>query len=180
MRPIRGCRSRRVCALGSLKDEGLIARVGLCNVTVGQIEEARQITEIAAVQVEVSVWHDENLLNGVVEDWWVSMGVPWKVLFGERRIGLPTVRFEVDFRAPAFLEDELRFSLSIKRIGSKSVELDHVVQRNTTTLWQCAQSPGLKPSDGSGGTSSKNRRPRFSDGERPSGRPGAGTSSYFG
>ena len=54
-------------ALGSLKDEGLIARVGLCNVTVGQIEEARQITEIAAVQVELSVWHDENLLNGVVE-----------------------------------------------------------------------------------------------------------------
>jgi 4-hydroxybenzoyl-CoA thioesterase len=80
-----------------------------------------------------------DLLNGVVEDWWISMGVPWKVLFGERRIGLPTVRFEVDFRAPAFLEDELRFSLSIKRIGSKSVELDHVVQRGATTLWQCAQ-----------------------------------------
>ena len=80
-----------------------------------------------------------DLLNGVVEDWWIAMGVPWKVLFGERRIGLPTVRFEVDFRAPAFLEDELRFSLSIKRIGSKSVELEHVVQRGATTLWQCAQ-----------------------------------------
>ena len=66
-------------------------------------------------------------LNGVVEDWWISMGHPWKVLFGERRIGLPTVRFEVDFRAPALLEDELRFTLAIKRIGSKSVELDHVV-----------------------------------------------------
>ena len=80
-----------------------------------------------------------DLLNGVVEDWWISMGVPWRVLFGERRIGLPTVRFEVDFRAPAFLEDELRFTLSIKRIGSKSVELEHVVQRGATTLWQCAQ-----------------------------------------
>jgi 4-hydroxybenzoyl-CoA thioesterase len=67
------------------------------------------------------------------------MGVPWRVLFGERRIGLPTVRFEVDFRAPAFLEDELRFSLSIKRLGGKSVALDHIVQRGTTTLWQCAQ-----------------------------------------
>ena len=80
-----------------------------------------------------------DLLNGVVEDWWISMGVPWKVLFGERRIGLPTVRFEVDFRAPAFLEDELRFTLQVKRVGSKSVELDHVVQRGVTTLWQCAQ-----------------------------------------
>jgi 4-hydroxybenzoyl-CoA thioesterase len=80
-----------------------------------------------------------DLLNGVIEDWWISMGVPWKVLFGERRIGLPTVRFEVDFRAPAFLEDELRFTLQVKRIGSKSVELDHVVQRGATTLWQCTQ-----------------------------------------
>lgn len=80
-----------------------------------------------------------DLLNGVVEDWWISMGVPWKTLFGARRIGLPTVHFEVDFRAPAFLEDELRFTLSIKRIGGKSVDLDHVIQRGATTLWQCAQ-----------------------------------------
>jgi 4-hydroxybenzoyl-CoA thioesterase len=80
-----------------------------------------------------------DLLNGVVEDWWIAMGHPWKVLFGERRIGLPTVRFEVDFRAPAFLEDELRFTLSVKRIGGKSVALDHVVQRGATTLWHCAQ-----------------------------------------
>ena len=55
-----------VRALAALKDEGLIERVALCNVNVGQIEEARRITDIAAVQVEVSVWHDENLLNGVV------------------------------------------------------------------------------------------------------------------
>lgn len=80
-----------------------------------------------------------DLLNGVVEDWWISMGVPWRTLFGERRIGLPTVRFEVDFRAPAFLEDELRFTLSIRRIGGKSIELEHLVQRGATTLWQCAQ-----------------------------------------
>jgi len=80
-----------------------------------------------------------DLLNGVVEDWWGSMGVPWKVLFGQRRIGLPTVRFEVDFRAPAFLGDELRFSLAVKRIGNKSVELNHSVRRGDTTLWQCAQ-----------------------------------------
>ena len=56
-----------VRALASLKDEGLVARVGLCNVTVGQIEEARRITEISAVQVELSVWQDENVLNGVLD-----------------------------------------------------------------------------------------------------------------
>jgi len=59
--------STSVRALASLREDGLIARIGLCNVTVGQIEEARRITEIAAVQVELSVWHDDNLLNGVVQ-----------------------------------------------------------------------------------------------------------------
>jgi aryl-alcohol dehydrogenase-like predicted oxidoreductase len=56
-----------VRALASLHDEGLVARIGLCNVNVRQIEEARSIAEIAAVQVELSVWHDESLLNGVVD-----------------------------------------------------------------------------------------------------------------
>jgi aryl-alcohol dehydrogenase-like predicted oxidoreductase len=59
--------STSVRALAALKAERLVARVGLCNVNVGQIAEARRITEIASVQVELSVWHDEALLNGVVE-----------------------------------------------------------------------------------------------------------------
>ena len=56
--------STSVRALGALKDEGLVARLGLCNVNVGQIDEARHSADISAVQVELSVWHDENLLNG--------------------------------------------------------------------------------------------------------------------
>src|SRR5262245_28345930 len=55
-----------VRALASLKDERLVERIGLCNMTVGQIEEARRIADISAVQVELSVWQDENVLNGVV------------------------------------------------------------------------------------------------------------------
>ena len=58
--------STSVRALASLKDEGLVARIGLCNVNVGQIEEARRIAEISAVQVELNLWHQDNLLNGVV------------------------------------------------------------------------------------------------------------------
>src|SRR5262245_11006700 len=56
-----------VRALASLKRDGLIERIGLCNVTVGQIDEARRITDIDAVQVELSVWHDDNILSGVAE-----------------------------------------------------------------------------------------------------------------
>jgi len=58
--------STSVRALADLKRQGLIASVGLCNVTVSQIEEARRIVEIDAVQVEASLWHDEHFLSGVV------------------------------------------------------------------------------------------------------------------
>jgi len=56
-----------VRALDSLKRDGLIDAIGLCNVTVGQIEQAAEITEIASVQVELSLWCDDSLMNGVAE-----------------------------------------------------------------------------------------------------------------
>jgi aryl-alcohol dehydrogenase-like predicted oxidoreductase/predicted kinase len=56
-----------VRALDALKREGLVERIGLCNVNLTQIEEARRIAEISAVQVEISLWHQINILNGVLE-----------------------------------------------------------------------------------------------------------------
>jgi aryl-alcohol dehydrogenase-like predicted oxidoreductase/histidinol phosphatase-like enzyme/predicted kinase len=56
-----------VRALEQLKREGLVSAIGLCNVTVGQIEEARRIIDIDAVQVELSIWHDHHFLSGVVD-----------------------------------------------------------------------------------------------------------------
>jgi aryl-alcohol dehydrogenase-like predicted oxidoreductase/histidinol phosphatase-like enzyme/predicted kinase len=55
-----------VRALADLQRQGVIATIGLCNVTVGQIEEARRIVELAAIQVEASLWHDQQFLSGVV------------------------------------------------------------------------------------------------------------------
>lgn len=80
--------STSVRALAALKDEGLVARIGLCNVNVGQIEEARRIAEISAVQVELSVWHDESLLNGVVQ-YCTAHGIQliaYRPLGGSRRV----------------------------------------------------------------------------------------------
>ena len=54
-----------VRALAALKRDGRVGAIGLCNVTVGQIEEARRITEIDTIQVELSLWHDEHFLSGV-------------------------------------------------------------------------------------------------------------------
>jgi aryl-alcohol dehydrogenase-like predicted oxidoreductase len=56
-----------VRALAALQSEGAIRRIGLCNVTVGQIAAARRIAEISCVQVSLSPFDDENLRNGVAE-----------------------------------------------------------------------------------------------------------------
>ena len=56
-----------VRALAALKRDGLVKAIGLCNVTVGQIETARGITDIDAIQNELSVWHDGSILSGVAE-----------------------------------------------------------------------------------------------------------------
>jgi aryl-alcohol dehydrogenase-like predicted oxidoreductase len=55
-----------VRALHALQRRGLVQSIGLCNVTVGQIEEARRIWDIASVQVELSIWQDASILSGVL------------------------------------------------------------------------------------------------------------------
>lgn len=59
--------STSVRALDALRRDGLIESIGLCNVNVGQIDEARQITDIASVQVELSLWNDGHILSGVAK-----------------------------------------------------------------------------------------------------------------
>jgi aryl-alcohol dehydrogenase-like predicted oxidoreductase len=56
-----------VRALAALQQEGRIRRIGLCNVNVQQIRQARAIAEISAVQVSLSVLDDTNLRGGVAE-----------------------------------------------------------------------------------------------------------------
>lgn len=56
-----------VRAMARLKDEGKVRAVGLCNVTVSQLEAAREITDIATVQVSLSPFDDESLRNGVAD-----------------------------------------------------------------------------------------------------------------
>ena len=63
--PTRARRSPPACARSRAQARRRIESIGLCNVNVGQIEEARRIAEIAAVQVELSVWKDDNILSGV-------------------------------------------------------------------------------------------------------------------
>jgi aryl-alcohol dehydrogenase-like predicted oxidoreductase/histidinol phosphatase-like enzyme len=56
-----------VRALAALQDDGRIEQIGLGNVTLGQLREALDLAPIAAVQVELSPWHDASLRGGLVE-----------------------------------------------------------------------------------------------------------------
>ncbi|WPH22003.1 acyl-CoA thioesterase [Variovorax paradoxus] len=64
------------------------------------------------------------MLNGLVEDW-VSegLGVDYHALISERRIGLPTVRLEADFRAVSRMGDRVTLGLAVERLGSRSMTL---------------------------------------------------------
>jgi aryl-alcohol dehydrogenase-like predicted oxidoreductase/histidinol phosphatase-like enzyme/predicted kinase len=76
-----------VRALDELRRDGLIEAIGLCNVTVGQLEEACAIAPIASVQVELGVWCDDAILGGVL-GYCVAHDIPvlaHRPLGGERR-----------------------------------------------------------------------------------------------
>jgi 4-hydroxybenzoyl-CoA thioesterase len=64
------------------------------------------------------------MLNGLVEDW-VSegLGIGYHALIAERRIGLPTVRLEADFRAVSRMGDQVMLGLAVERLGSRSMAL---------------------------------------------------------
>jgi len=64
------------------------------------------------------------MFNGLVEDWVEEgLGVGFRQLLMERRIGLPTVRLEADFRAVSRMGDRVLLSLQVQRLGSKSIRL---------------------------------------------------------
>lgn len=64
------------------------------------------------------------LFNQVVEDWFTDgLHVPYATLIGVRRIGLPIVRLECDFRAISRMGDQVTMTVAVERAGSKSLQL---------------------------------------------------------
>jgi 4-hydroxybenzoyl-CoA thioesterase len=65
------------------------------------------------------------MFNGLVEDWFgEALGVPYADVLMRRRIGLPTVRVEADFRAVSRLGDRVALSLGVERLGGRSLALE--------------------------------------------------------
>lgn len=64
------------------------------------------------------------LFNQLVEDWFTDgLGISYADLLGPRRIGLPIVRLECDFRAISRMGDTVTFGLAVERIGGRSLTL---------------------------------------------------------
>ena len=65
------------------------------------------------------------MFNGLLEDWVDGpLGLGFADLVSRRRIGLPTVRLEADFRAVSRFGDDVELSLAVERLGGKSITLD--------------------------------------------------------
>jgi len=64
------------------------------------------------------------MFNGLVEDWFnEGLEIGYQKLVIERRIGLPTVHLEADFRAVSAMGDQVVLSLDVERLGGRSLTL---------------------------------------------------------
>jgi 4-hydroxybenzoyl-CoA thioesterase len=80
-----------------------------------------------------------NILNGVVEEFWTTIGFPWPRLITVRKIGTPTVHLTCDFSRPSVFGDLLTFELRIGRVGRASLHLEHVVSGTDGLRWRARQ-----------------------------------------
>ena len=64
------------------------------------------------------------MFNGLVEDWFnEGLEISYQNVVIERRIGLPTVHLEADFRAVSAMGDQVVLSLNVERLGGRSLTL---------------------------------------------------------
>jgi 4-hydroxybenzoyl-CoA thioesterase len=80
-----------------------------------------------------------NLLVGVMEEFFASIGSPWPVMMGERRISVPTVRLDITFSHPGVHGDVLEFRVDVKRVGGSSLDFLHRITCGGTLLWSAEQ-----------------------------------------
>ena len=66
------------------------------------------------------------MLNGVVEQWFDEcLQVPYAALIAARRLGLPTVRLELDFTAVSRHGDAVEWQLRVHKLCRSSLTLMH-------------------------------------------------------
>ena len=85
-----------------------------------------------------------EMVNDVMERWFdEGLGCSFQQMHLERHGGIPTVRLEVDYAAPATLGDALEFSLTLREIGKSSFKTRivamngeiKVMEARSTLVW---------------------------------------------
>ena len=65
------------------------------------------------------------MLNGLVEDWFTQgLKVDYAHLLGTRRIGLPMVSLQAEFKAPSRMGETIELALQLTRLGGASLNLN--------------------------------------------------------
>lgn len=80
-----------------------------------------------------------SMLVDVNEAMFASFGITWKEIMFERKLGLPTVRMNLEFVKPAVYGDVLDFAVRVRNIGRASMDLFTVVTVNGETIWTVQQ-----------------------------------------
>ena len=81
-----------------------------------------------------------EMLNGVVEDWFAGpLGLSFRELHQDRHVSVPTAAVEAVFIIPSRLEDELRFDLSVTRLGGASCTLRHRISAGPDLRFEATQ-----------------------------------------
>ena len=64
------------------------------------------------------------MFNGLVEDWFNDgLRIGYERLVAQRRVGLPTVRLEADFRSVSRFGDRVKLTLALEKLGGRSLTL---------------------------------------------------------
>lgn len=80
-----------------------------------------------------------DIMVSVVEEFFAAAGAPWSQMIAERRIGTPTVRLNITFSKPGFHGDALEFAIRLVKIGTSSMDLEHIVSARGEVLWRAEQ-----------------------------------------
>jgi len=76
-----------------------------------------------------------EMLNSQVENFFRdAVNYPFERMILAEKHSVPTVHFQIDFRAPARLGELLRFTLRVQRLGRSSVDLAHTAHGPDGTL----------------------------------------------
>ena len=80
-----------------------------------------------------------DILNGVNEEFWASIGYPWHDIIWNKRWGTPTVHISCDFSKPSLFGEVLTFEMDVVKVGRSSVTVHHSISCGDEKRWDSTQ-----------------------------------------